>query len=252
MSKPRITASDLQASVRETVTARETNLGIEIQTSVLYPDGHAVTVVVLQHLDEFEVHDASFGAMHFAGNGVRLNDATATRLSEMASDYGCKFIDSRMTRRCAAEQVSAAVIMVANASRLVGDYAYSVRRKTIRDFKREVTNAVSEVLGSDRIRNDEEVVGESGTQYKVNVIILDETKARPIAFVETIAEQNAVNGRFRAFYDIKLNDNISGIDRLSIYDDRHQWRAGDLLLLQNVSNPVPFTNIKPRLMKLAV
>jgi hypothetical protein len=112
-------------------------------------------------------------------------------------------------------------------SRLIGDHVAAVRRQSIIDFKREVSGLAADALGDvERVVNDQKVVGDSGTEYRVNIVILNAVKIDPLAYIETIAEQTAVNGRLRAFYDIGLNDNHAAIPRVAIYDDRHDWRPG--------------------------
>ena len=156
-----------------------------------------------------------------------------------------------MSRRSPAEKLPLAIALVANASRVVGDHIMNAKRRSIFDFKKEVSGLAAETIGSDRVRNDEEVIGDSGISYRMNIVILAPDKAHPLAFIETIAEQDAVTGRFRAFYDIGKNESVRDIQRVSVYDDRHEWRAGDLILLQDVSNIVPFSNTKTRIEALA-
>lgn len=246
-----VRAADLEAATRALVCARHTNLGLEVQLPIIYPTGHAVTVVVNPEADRYIVHDAGFGCMHMAAAGLRLSERLQRRFADLARNYGCEFSEGRMVRRCSYEQLAPALALVGNASRLIGDHVASVKRQSMIDFKREVSGLAAEALGDpERVKNDQEVVGDSGTPYRLNIVILDENKAGPLAYVETVAEQNAVNGRFRAFYDIALNDNLRNIPRLSVYDDRHHWRSGDLIILQHVSNLVPFSAARARIDRL--
>jgi hypothetical protein len=123
-----VTPEEIEATARAIVSARTTNLGIEVTTPVVYPNGNLVTVAVTVEGGEYEVHDAGFGAMYLNSSGIRLTRQLTHRFAELASRYGCEFIAGRMTRRCSPEQVAMAAVMVANASRTVGDQALEMRR----------------------------------------------------------------------------------------------------------------------------
>jgi hypothetical protein len=247
-----VRADQILAATRALVQARETNLGIEVDLPILYPDGRSVTVVVEAQGNGVLIHDAGFGMMQLTLSGVRPTETLRARFLDVAARFGCSFEEGRVVRRCRQEQASVALVLVGNASRSIADFATLVRRRGILDFKQEVSGIAAATFGDpERVQNDQEVVGDSGTSYRLNIIILNEEKAAPIAYIETIADQNTVNSRFRTFFDIAQNDNLSAIPRVAIYDDRHDWRAGDLVLLQNVSNVVPFSGAKNRLDRLA-
>jgi hypothetical protein len=56
-----------------------------------------------------------------------------------------------------------------------------------------------------------------------------------------------VNKRFREFYDISLVPSLCDMERIVMYDDAADLRQGDLLVLQNVSNVVRFSDAESRL-----
>lgn len=130
-----VTPEEIEASARAIVSARTTSLGIEVTTPVVYPSGDLVTVAVIIDGGEYVVHDAGFGAMYLNSAGVRLSTQLARRFTQLAARYGCAFIGGRMTRRCAPDHVAMAAIMVANASRTIGDQALEVRRQSETNFR---------------------------------------------------------------------------------------------------------------------
>jgi hypothetical protein len=246
----RITPEQLEAASRALIKARTTNLGIEIEMPIMYPNGQCVSVVVTVRGGDYVVHDAGFGAMYLTAAGVTMTKNLTERLSRLADAYGCDFVSGRMSRSCTQEQLAIAIALVANASRAVGDQALEIRRQRIRDFKREVSVVLNDVMHSERVKRDR-VIGDSGTEYQVDFVVLGNDKERPLAFVEPVSDQDAVNTKFREFFDIQSNRVYQSVDRIAVYDDRHTWRPGDLLVLNRVSNVVPFTAFPRRLKRLA-
>lgn len=245
----RLTSADLESVSRALITARETNLGIEVQLPVVYPNGQCVSVVVTVVGGNYVVHDAGFGAMALTASGVDLTKALAHKLARLGKDYGCEFIDGRMSRACAETQLPIAIALVANASRAVGDQFFEQRERKIRDFRREVSLALTRALPDDRVRMLQ-VVGSSGTTYKVSHVVLSPDKSRQLAFVEPIPDQQTVDRKFREFSDISATQDYEDVARIAVYDDRSQWREGDLAVLGRVSNIVPFSSFPRRIERL--
>ena len=246
-----ITMEELESASRALITARQTNLGYEISMPVVYPTGQSVAVVVTVAGGDYVVHDAGFGSMYLTSSGVSVTGNLKEKLAGIAQMYGCEFISGRMSMTCTEKELAIAIALVANASKAVGDQLLDARKERVTDFKREVNAVINHVLGESRVKTGEPVVGDSGTPYKVNFIVLDRSKARPVAYVEPVGDQNSVNARFREFSDIKANSNLSAIDRIAVYDDRHGWRNGDIALLNTVGNAVPFKNFPRQLERLA-
>ncbi len=247
----RITQEELEAASRALITARETNLGYEISMPVIHPTGQCVSVVVTVAGGDYVVHDAGFGAMYLTSAGVSMTKKLHKKLAGIAEMYGCEFISGRMSMTCTEKQLAIAIALVANASKAVGDQVLEAKKKQIRDFKREVSAVLMSVAGAPRVRTGAEIVGDSGTTYEVNFVLLDRALREPVAYVEPVSDRDAVNSKFREFSDIKANENYSKIDRITVYDDRHEWRSGDIIILRRVSNTVPFGDLPTRLERLA-
>lgn len=244
-----LSASELELASRALVSARETNLGIEVQLPVVYPNGQCVAVVVTVVGGDYVVHDAGFGAMSLTGSGGDFTRSLAQKLARIGRDYGCEFVDGRMSRACTETQLPVAIALVANASRLVADQYWDRRERKLRDFMKEVSLVLAKVVPDDRVRRLQ-VVGDSGTTYKVSHAVLAADRKREIAFVEPIPDQQSVDRKFREFSDIKSSEEYDGVARISVYDDRSVWRDGDLTVLGRVSNVVPFADFGTRLQKL--
>lgn len=245
----RLTHETVEIASRALISARETNLGFEIQMPVVYPNGQCVSVVVGVSGGAYVVHDAGFGAMYLTSAGVDLTKQLSKKLGRLADEYGCEFVDGRMMRACTETQLPIAIALVANASRAVGDQYFEQREKKVRDFRKEVSLALARALPSDRVKRVQ-VVGDSGTSYKIAHAVLSKDYETEIAFVEPIPDQQAVDRKFREFSDIKMSNDYPEVERISVYDDRNQWRDGDLAVLSRVSNVVAFASFPRRLERL--
>ncbi len=241
--------ADIESASRALVSARESNLGIEVQLPVVYPTGQCVTVVVTVAGGSYIVHDAGFGSMVLTAAGVDLTRKLAIKLAKLGKDYGCEFVDGRMSRACTENQLPIAIAMVANASRAVGDQMIEQREKRIRDFRREVMLALTQAITEERVRKLQ-VVASSGTTYKISHAILSSDRKRNLAFVEPVPDQDTVNRKFREFSDIRATDEYRDVQRISVYDDKATWRDGDLEVLSRVCNIVPFKNFGKRIERL--
>ncbi len=234
-----LTPAELEAAAQTLITARPTNLGIEVSMPVIYPNGEAVTVVVTVEGGEHIVHDAGFGAMQLTASGVKLTKRLSRRLANLASHYGCEFIANRTTRRCAVDQLALAMAMVANASRTIGDQALDIRQRADQSFVRSVKERIHAVAGV-RVRDHHEVKGKSGRAYWMSHVILDPNQSRVVAYVKAVANDNSVLATVGEFFDIRGAHQAIG--RASIYDDSHEWRATNLTLLREVSEPVRYSD----------
>lgn len=247
---PTVTARDLEAACRALVNVQETSLGFEVQIPVIYPNGDFVTVAVAPSGDEFVVHDAGFAAMMLANSAVRLTGKMKARIDALSRHYGCEFTNERMLRVVPRDQLSVAVAVVANASRTIADQMLQIHPQPILSFKQTVIERVKDYVGATRVRENEPIVGDSGTEYHIGAAVLDRKLSRPVALVEAVRDMDGVNKRLREFYDISLVPSLEDMDRIVLYDDAAQFRQGDLLVLQNVSNVVRFSDAEARFKSL--
>jgi hypothetical protein len=185
--------------------------------------------------------------MALANHGVRMSAKLKTRIADLSKHYGCEFSNERMTRIATADEVALAVAVVANASRTIADQLLQIYPQPILSFKQAVIERMKEYIGSERVRENELVVGNSGTEYHIGAAVLDSRQSKPVAYVEAVKDMDGVNKRFREFYDISLVPELKDMTRIVMYDDTADLRQGDLLVLQNVSNVVRFSDAEVRL-----
>lgn len=229
------------------ISVSRTNLGIEVQTPVIYPNGDLVAVTIALEEGRYVVHDGGNGSAVLSAAGASLTSKLAKKLQAVANHYGCEFVNGRMLRACSAEDIGVCAAIVANASRTIGDEMLSRANQPIIDVRREVLERIRGTVGASRYRENEEVFGESGSPYKISAVVLDEAKANPIGFIEPVKDHDAATKKFREFWDISQSDQYVGVHRVSLYNEKWGWAQGDLALLQKVSNVVRLADTETRM-----
>lgn len=237
----------LKAAICSLTSVVKTNQGFEITLPQAYHSGHAVAVVACRDGEGFLVHDNSYAALLLANVGVRTDGALQSAIANGVEAYGCALAGLRVWRKCVDEKdIAFTAVLVGCASRLIADHALKAKPQPIFDFKSSLIGKVVASVGERRVRTNEEVRGQHGSRYRVSTVVLDRAEARPIAFVEPVADREAVARRFKEFYDIKMNPAYDAVSRIAVYDDAHPLATGDALLLQDVGNLVRFTDATTR------
>lgn len=247
----KISKDDLRDALASILEVRESSLGFEVQLPVVYPNGEMVTVVVTVEGGEYIVHDAGFGSMILNSAGMNLTANLEKKLFSIAQNYGCEFLNGRMSRRCDAESLAIAITIVANASRSIGDQILYRSAEPMIDFRRQAIEKIRAAIGGKRLRENEEVFGDSGYAYRVSAVILDHGQDRAVGYVEPIKDHDAATKKFREFWDISKSERSKDIARLSFYDDLRNWKPSDLILLQKVSNVVRLSDSDARMKEFA-
>jgi len=193
-----------------------------------------VSVVVEPDDNKFLIHDAGFSAMRLTSAGVSLSKHVVFRLNEFSRRYRCAFVEGRVSARAALDEIAQVACLVANASRAVADYVYELRRQADYDFRVIVFDKLRKIAG-ERIREMEDFRGESGTRYRLP-IILDAAQSKPQNFIATLAHRNLVPRSFAMFYD--LRPKYPNVDRDVVYDEAADIREEDRALLSSVSTEV--------------
>ncbi|WP_299443928.1 hypothetical protein [uncultured Rhodospira sp.] len=233
----------LEAAARALISTHETDGGVEVSLPVVYPSGQAVSVVVTMDRGGYVVHDASIGSMYLTSMGVKMTKRLREKLDRYARAYGCEFLSGRVSTTCTVDQVAVAMVLVANASRAIGDEGRVADELTAASFDKKVGDALREIVGQ-RLREREQIVGNSGKTYRIGHVVLDSSLSEPQIFVESIANESVVPQRVAEFFD--LRDEYPSIAREAVYDDSRDWGAHHIVLIGKVSNPVPFATASNR------
>lgn len=233
-----VTPSQIEREVRSLIVAQSTNLGIEVELPLVYPNGDGVRVVISREGDACVVHDAGFGAMTLSSYGGKLSKSMIEKLVGLAAKYGCEFKNDRVSRKCTRDQLPVACVVVANVSRTIGDQILEIRRHTENEFREVIADLLKQAVGK-RLRSHEQVFGASGRSYRVPHLVLDKDEKEPVAYVVPVVNRNAILPSFGELFDIK-----KGSPRVSndvIYNDQSDIRDEDRRLLEEASDTViPF------------
>lgn len=240
-------ATAIKAAICNLTSVEVTNQGLEVTLPQMYHSGLSVAVIVSAERDGFTVHDNSYAAMLLANLGISPTQKLSEILRPQIAAYGCELNDLRVSKRCAdISELGSAMTLVGCASRLIADQALKTDRSPLHDFKSSLLNKIVEAVGTARVRTNEEVSGHLGSKYRVSALILDSLLSKPVAFVEPIADREAIARRFKQFYDLKLTPDHADIERIAVYDESNPIPAGDALLMQEVGNLIRFSDTATR------
>ena len=180
--------------------------------------------------------------MALEGAGVVVSPRLQEYFRDRMTAYQCQFEQSRVFQRCVdVNKLAAAASIVGCASRVIADHVLHADPAPLTDFRRPLVDRLHERFGSPRIRENEEVIAVTGSRYQVSAVLLDKTRTRPLAYVEPIANHQAVARKFRTFYDLAKTPLVSETKRIAVYDaDRAGISSGDVALLKNVSLPISY------------
>ena len=247
MSTLTLTESKLRAEVSALVSVRAERSGYRVELPVLYPNGDLVAIDVVPEGNGFLVSDQGHATMALLSHGANLTPNLEKRLASLASHYGCEYLSGRMFKHVEADAVGVTTAIVANASRTIADEILRIPSAPIIDFKTEALEAIRSAVGQKRVLENETLTGGSGSRYGATAIVLSADGERQLGIVEPIRDHESATKRFREFWDISMNIALQGLSRIAMYDDRRNWQAADLSLLENVANVVRLSDIRRRL-----
>lgn len=247
MTSHLLTEDKLRADVAALVSVRPSRDGYLVELPVLYPTGDLVAIEVMPEGSGFLVTDSGHATMALLSHGANLTTTLEKRLASLAAHYGCEYQSGRMFKRVEADEVAITTSIVANASRSIADQILSLPAMPIIDFRIEALEAIRSAVGERRVQENASLAGESGSRYGATAIILSLDGERQIGVVEPVRDHEAATKRFREFWDISRNVALQGLARIAMYDDRRNWQAADLSLLEHVANVVRLSDIRRRL-----
>lgn len=246
-----LTPAEVEKAIRALTVAEKTNLGIEVTLPVVFGDGELVSVIIERAGSGFAIHDAGLSAMRLTSVGVSLSKHVVFRLNEFSKRYRCQFVDGRVSAIAkSVDDVATVACLVANAARAVADYMYELRRQVEYDFRIVLFEKLRAIEGlAPRIREAEEIRGQSGTRYRIP-IILDPLQSRPQNLISAVANRSIVPRSVALFFDV--GPVYPGVERDAIYDDQSDIRKEDRVLLQSVGTKVfPITEAPSRFAQVA-
>jgi hypothetical protein len=231
------------------IMIRQDEDSIRVGTQVLYPSNSAVTLQI-RGSTRFVVSDQGGALDEITGSG-RWETPSDRRIQGIIANFGLKVSDGVIYAPAVSfEALPAAILLVANASKAVAEWAYAHIRFTVtRNFKKDLEFILHRHF-NENLKNNTDIVGESNKAHKfAHVIYLE--KQRKLLVDPVINDASSINARVVANMDVRMRSDPS-IDQVIVYDDRLPWKASDLKLLRvGTPNVVPFSSAEPTIQRMA-
>jgi len=243
-----IDPAQLKEVLCEAVRATPFEGGVRVTTHCLYPSNGTVTVAVRGGLNEFVVSDDG-GALSEAAAAGLIERATDKQVRALLKAYGLKVeggvIYSPPVNH---SELSAAVLLVANAAKEVADWSLNhLRFQARRSFKAELAALLERHFQGNL--KPAPIVGQSNRPYKFeHVIYLRE--GRRLIVDPVTNDPSSINARVVANLDVRMAGDPS-IQQLLVYDDQVEWASADLKVLEVGAPTVPFSFAEAEIRKLA-
>jgi hypothetical protein len=242
-----IGAEELHRILCQAILATPVGDGVRVTTHCLYPSNGTVSVLVRGGMNEFLVTD----------DGGALSEARASGLAESATDkqirgllkpYGLKVKDGAIYSPVVRlEELSAAILLVANAAKEVADWSLGhLRFQAKRNFKAELT-ALLERHFQDNLKAAP-IIGSSNRPYKFDHVIYLPAGRRLIVD-PVVNDSSSINARVVANLDVRMAGDPT-LSQLIVYDDQTEWSSADLKVLEVGASTVPFSYAEATIQRL--
>lgn len=231
-------------------TFEEKRDSVVVHTHCLYPDNAVVTVWVKGGPEYgFVVSD----------EGRAIDELTACNREILHPDRFLRRFCRReglsakngqiFSPRVPIDSLASTVSFVANASaHAVVKGMETLRDRRPRNLRRELGELLGRTLPIQRVRKDVYLHGHTTRSYRFEAAI-DLGRNRRMLIDPVTPDPGSINARAVAHLDIGRLKNESILQRI-VYDDRHDWPASDLNLLQTAATIVPFSRSEQMLRNL--
>jgi hypothetical protein len=240
---------DVEAALGRWFTPVVVDRGIRIATHCLYPSNSAVAVTVTQRGDLFRVDDNG-AALDEVSQSVQTEQPLRSLMKGIVKHRGCQLTERGeiMSPSVHANDLKAAIVLVANASQAVAEHLLSSARPPRRDLK-SVIEALLDSKFKDKWTKNSKIAGvstkEHGFDYLINL-----GSGRQLAMDFVVPDASSVNSAVVSHLDVQMKKNPN-LEQRIIYDDTQVWRASDIELLKAGARPVPFSTLKQSLERMA-
>jgi hypothetical protein len=215
--------------------------GFRVTTQLLYPSNGLVRVYIRGGSQKAIISDDGEALGEASAAGIYLRNPDRM-LKQFVGDRGLIIKDGVLfSPKVNLDTAHVSVIHVANVARDIAHWAYEhggVKRSV--DFKallaRYLETSFREQVSADRIH------GESTKLHKfANVVSF--ANGRKLIVDPVTNDPGSINARVLANLDVKKTGNPNIVQRI-IYDDSEKWSPADLTLLTIGATPVPFSQAK--------
>lgn len=211
-----------------------------VRTQCLYPSNDSVTVRVEGGNASFVVSDNGGAIEEASSSGVSVTEALRA-IGRIASQQGLILSGTQIVSPVVSpEQLSAAIVLVANVSQEVAHWLLShVRVRLPRNFKKALADLLERSFGEVELKHQIPIIGASNKAHKFEHVI-NLASGKRVLIDPVLNDASSINARVVANFDVK-QANIDGLDQRIIYDDQDDWKSSDLSLLGMGATIVPFS-----------
>jgi len=241
---------DLMAAIQERASCLSTEDGILVPTDCLYPSNKVVQVQVSGRRT-FTVSDRSGAVAVLEAHGVMLPNP-ARVLTPFAQAHGLSVSNSGaiFASDVSYDMLPSAVVLVANASKDAALVLLERHRfAPSSEFRAELGDALRKAF-RDRVRSNPQIAGASNKSHAFDYAVRAEGGKR-ILIDAAVDDGNSINSVIVANLDVKHAGYKDLVQRI-VYDDRTQWRAESLSLLEQGAPVIAFVKLVPSLERLVL
>ena len=234
-------ASDIHREICSFSAVWETENGYGLNTHCLYPSGTSVPVFITVGQDTVFVSDGGSAVNELNSGGRFLTDHIKSKIKKDLKKEGLSFANEGIfLRNYKKEDIAAAVLLVANASRDVADWGLSnISLAQKRNFKEQLETLLVRKF-SMRIEKNHSVIGKSNKSHRFDYLV--KLKDENILLVDAVTpEPNSFNRSIVSNLDVREADNPHISQRI-IYNDEFSWKAADLSLLRMAAPITAFSD----------
>jgi hypothetical protein len=223
--------------------------GLRVSTHCLYPSNGAVTLTVRGNGNEFVISDDCGALDELSSSGDRKRPSDR-QIRSIIKNQGLKVKDGAIYSPVVPlDAVPAAIILVANAAKVVAEWGYAHIRFTItRNFKTDLAELLQRHF-NESLKCDLPIIGESNKRHKFRyVIYLPED--RKLLIDPVVNDPSSINARVVANIDVRMAKDPSIVQYI-VYDDAVEWLSSDLRLLRVGAPTLPFSEVETTIDRFA-
>lgn len=240
-----MTCEHVKTALAKLYQCEETQYGVRILTSCLYPSFETVGVFIVKVGDGFHVHDGgeARGIAWQHGREHRLADR---QLSREAKRFGLMYENGRLVARVqSADWLGSAILSVANAASIG---SYKAVEKIVRAAEAGLQEKIYETLRrhvpEKRLAKEYDFVGASGKTHRFDFAVTAESNF--LTLIDAVAPHHvSISAKYVAFSDMKERFNTN---RIAVHDNH--IKSEDKALLQQVAEVLPYPALEPLVPKM--
>lgn len=214
---------------------------VVVQTHCLYPD-NAIVAVWVRGSPEYGFVASDEGRaideLTTCNREIPNVDRFLARFCQRGGLSASK--GNIVSPRVGMQGLVSAILFVANASaEAVSKGLDALKSHRPRSLRRDLESVMIGTFPSQRIKRDVHLQGETSRYYRFEAEI-DIGEGSRLLIDPVTPDANSINARHVAHYDFGRRSDARFIQHI-VYDDRENWRAADLSLLQMAATIVPYS-----------